>query len=356
MSSFPSLTEEHVLGLISDNCPELIALLDANGFFIYSNRAHLIRLGRSTESLLGATLFELIHPEDATDFEKTIVKSAGRHAVFQITARWLCEGRRTARFDSLGKWIGTDGGCSQYLLLCSREVIRGDVDDNKGTTYPELCADASQLLARAEGEKNAVARAIHDDLGQRLTAASLELSLWKAELDVGQSKSVNTIREKIAVLTELVGGMIAFTRTVSATLRPRVLEEFGLAAAIEWHLEKVQKRTGAACGFTAERAKMEMDPFVAAQVFRIVEEVVQLRLNCGCKGLNVRLLTQENAMALVFEDSGADRRITSEICARVRLLGGEVNISNEEKSIVIALPVKPVARLLNQPVFERVAG
>lgn len=347
MSSNPSLTDEHVLGLISDNCPELIALLDANGFFLYSNTAHLIRLGRSVESLVGSTVFELIHPEDAAEFEKTIVSSGKRHAVFHVSARWQREGGRAARFDSLGKWISADGGRSQYLLLCSREALRSDAPEKAAAASPELRADAAQLLARAEGEKNQVARDIHDDLGQRLTAASLELSLWKTELDVGQSKSVNAIREKIAVLTELVNGMIGFTRKVSATLRPRVLEEFGLTAALEWHLEKVQKQTGVACSFTTEREKIEVDPFVAAQVFRIAEEVVQLRVRGGCKGLHVRLLTQDDALALVFEDSGKERRLTPEICARVRLLGGEVDLSNEEKSIVIALPLRLAGPLLD---------
>lgn len=346
MNRNPSLTDEHVLGLISDNCPELIALLDANGFFIYSNTAHLIRLGRSAESLVGSTVLDLIHPEDAAEFEKTITSSAQRRAVFNISARWQREEGRSPRFDSLGKWISADGGQSQYLLLCSREAPCGSAAE-KAPASPELRADAARLLARAEAEKNQVARDIHDDLGQRLTAASLELSLWKAELDAGQSKSVNAIREKIAVFTELVNGMIAFTRKVSATLRPRVLEEFGLTAALEWHLEKVQKQTGVACNFTTEREKIDVDSFVAAQIFRIAEEVIQLRLRHGCKSLHVRLLAQDDALAVVFEDSGKERRLTPEICARVRLLGGEVDLSNDEKSIVIALPLKLAAPLLN---------
>lgn len=347
MSHHPSLTDEHVLGLISDNCPELIALLDANGSFIYSNTAHLIRLGRSAESLVGSTVFELIHPEDAAEFEKTIVSSGKRRAVFNVSARWHREGGRAARFDSLGKWISADGGRSQYLLLCSREALRSEAAEKAAAASPELRADAARLLARAEGEKNQVARDIHDDLGQRLTAASLELALWKTELDAGHSKSVNAIREKIAVFTELVNGMIGFTRKVSATLRPRVLEEFGLTAALEWHLEKVQKQSGVACSFTAEPGKMDVDPFVAAQVFRVAEEVIQLRVHRGCKGLHVRLLTQDDALALVFEDSGKERRLTPEICARVRLLGGEVDLSNDEKSIVIALPLKLAGPLVD---------
>ena len=345
MSRKQSFTEENVLGLIFDNCPDLISLVDTNGFLVYSNNAHFIRLGRSAESLAGASLFELIHPEDAAEFENVIKNAAQRCAVFEVTARWLKEDGRSARFDSLGKWISPDASRSHYLLLCSREILPTGQKNPENPESPEsvpsdVRADATRLLARAEGEKNHVARVIHDDLGQKLTAISLELSLWKTELDSGQSKSVNSIREKIAVLGDLVNGLIQSTRQVTATLRPRVLEEFGLSAALEWHLEKVQKKTGMACSFSADRDRLDMEPFIAAQIFKIAEEIVELRVRAGCRSLQVRAITQDDVVAVVFEDSGQERELTPDICARVRLLGGQIEISDPERSIVIALPTQ----------------
>lgn len=199
-------------------------------------------------------------------------------------------------------------------------------------------ADAARLLARAEAEKTQVARAIHDDLGQQLTALNLELSVWKSELDSDQSKSLPAIRKKIAVLSQLTDGLIGFTRQVTGHLRPRVLEEFGLAAALEWHLKKVQKQTGLACRFSGGRGKIGLDKFVAAQLFRISEEVIARRAQAGGKSLLVRLLTQGDAVVLVFEDSGQKRRVSSEVSARVRLLGGEIAVNNGKKSIVVTLP------------------
>jgi len=346
MSNIPLLTDENLLGLISDNCPDLIALVDVNGFFVYSNAAHFVRLGRSAESLVGVALFELIHPEDATQFEKTILGGAKRPTPFEASARWLRESGRNAHFDSLGKWISADGGRSQYLLLCSRETSATPQKPPESAS-DNLRDDAARLLACAEGEKNQVARIIHDTLGQRLTALSLELSLWKTELHGGHSKSVNAIREKIAVLGELVNGLIQGTRQVTATLRPRVLEEFGLRAALEWHMEKAQKKLGMACSFSADCEKLEMDTFVAAQAFRIAEEIVELRARAGCRSLHLRALIQEDAVALVFEDSGKERQLTPDISARVRLLGGEIEISNQEQSIVIALPTRLSASSLD---------
>ena len=337
--SIRSSTEESVLGLISDNCPDLIALIDVNGFFVYSNHAHFVRLGRTVESLVGVAVYELIHPEDAGEFERAIMAAVKQRTVFDLSARWLHESGRSAQFDSLCKWIWADGGRSQYLLICSREVPAPESPE-ADEVPAELRNNATRLLACAEAEKNQVARIIHDDLGQKLTAMSLELSLWKAELDAGQSKSVNAIREKIAVLGNFLNGLIQSTRQVTATLRPRVLEEFGLCAALEWHLEKAQKRTGMSCSFSSECDKLEIDAFIAAQTFKVAEEIIELRARGGCRSLHVRALAQDEAVALVFEDSGKERKLTPEISARVRLLGGQIEISNEDRSIIVALPVR----------------
>ena len=340
MKSHSPPADENLLELIPEHCPDLLALLDVNGLFLYGNAAHFLRLGRSVESLLGTTVFELLHPEDAPAFEKAVVGRAAKRTVFRLSARWLKDEGQTARFDSIGKWIPADKGRSYYLLLSSREAL-----PEKDTAQPvddsaELRADATRLLARAEGEKTRVARAIHDDLGQKLTALSLELSLWKTELEQGRSKSVNAIREKLAVLGDLTNGMIDFTRQVTATLRPRVLEEFGLTAALEWHLEKVQRQTGLLCSFDADPEKLKVEPFVAAQIFCIAEEIIAVRAQAGGRSLQVRLLRQDDAVALTFEDSGRERRLPPEICARVRLLGGEIEVNGPERLIAVALPLK----------------
>jgi len=340
MKQSPPLAEENLLELIPEHCPDLLALLDVNGLFLYGNAAHFLRLGRSPESLLGTMVFELIHPDDVADFEKAVTGRAARRTVFRVSGRWLKEDGTPARFDSIGKWIPADKGRSYYLLLSSREVLVQKSSAPVAEDAAVLRTDAAKLLARAESERTGVARAIHDDLGQKLTALSLELSLWKTELGQGRSKSVNAIREKLATFGDLLNGMIGATRQITSTLRPRVLEEFGLAAALEWHLEKVQKQSGASCTFTAEREKIEVDAFVAAQIFRIAEEIITARIEAGAKNLHVRLLAQDDAVALTFEDAVKQRRLATDTVARVRLLGGEIEINAAEGMIVVALPIR----------------
>lgn len=346
------IAEDNLMELIPEHCPDLMALLDVNGLFLYGNRAHLLRLGRNVEALVGTAIFELIHPDDAPAFEEAIVSRGSKRTAFRLIGRWLREDAIPSRFESIGKWISADGGRSYYLLLCSREMTAEKAMLITESDAAELRADAAKLLALAEKEKNEIARAIHDDLGQKLTAVSLELALWKAEIDQGQSKSLNAIREKMAVLGGLVNSTIAFTRKITCSLRPRVLEEFGLIAAIEWHLEKVQKQTGLSCTFASDGLKPDMDVFFEAQIFRIVEEIIASRVHANCHSLHVCLRFQEDLVAIVFEDSGKDRLVGGEICARVRLLGGEIEVNREEQMIAVAFSHKPPFHYSTSPCFS----
>lgn len=221
----------------------------------------------------------------------------------------------------------------------------GLFDENAAVN--ELRADAARLLAQVEGEKNRVARAIHDELGQKLTVLSLQLSLWKMELDNGQSRSVTAIREKIAGLSDLLNSMIGFTHTVSGSLRPRVLEEFGLCASLEWLSEKLQKEYGVRCTFKADRPKVLVDPFLAIQIFRLAEELASLRIAAGARSLNVQLFAHEEAIGLIFEDGGLSKKLTPEILSRVRLLSGEIENRPSEHTILVTIPLKLGTDLLH---------
>ena len=96
-----------------------------------------------------------------------------------------------------------------------------------------------------EAERTRIAREIHDDLGQMLTALMMDLS-W-LEDRVTKPREVATrhqLVEKVEQMSKLVGRTMDTVRTIAAELRPGVLDELGLKAAIEWQCADFQKRTG----------------------------------------------------------------------------------------------------------------
>jgi PAS domain S-box-containing protein len=332
-----AFTQENMLGLISDHCPDLLALIDINGAFLYSNAAHLVRLGRSAESLQGCTIFDLLHPEDIERVEKALQVSSRRHTLLRVSARWVRDPGRSASFESLGKWVSADEGRSQYLLLASREISDAAAQAQTNGELMSLQREAALLLGRLEAERTQVARTIHDDLGQKLTAISIELSLWKADVDKGESRSVHAIREKISILSELANGMIGATRSLTTSLRPRILEEFGVVAAIEWLLEKFQRRTGIATHFSAKPEKLELDSFTSLQLFRVMDDLTRSMDESASK-LQIRIEKRAGMAVLRMQGDGGGTKPAPEVSARVRIAGGEIEC--ERGAIVISLPLK----------------
>ena len=117
-----------------------------------------------------------------------------------------------------------------------------------------------RLQAAREEERTRIAREIHDELGQVLAALSLETSLLESRLSAKQMK----LRRKAAAMSRLIASTIQTVQRVSADLRPVMLDDLGLAAAVQWQIGEFQKRTGLACNFQIDLHGQELDRECAA--------------------------------------------------------------------------------------------
>ncbi|MGD8724988.1 MAG: histidine kinase, partial [Desulfobacterales bacterium] len=102
---------------------------------------------------------------------------------------------------------------------------------------------SAHLQVVREEERTRIARRIHDDLGQAMTALKIDLSWLNKKL----ADEREIIREKLKSMVVLIDETIGTVHNVSEDLRPGILDDFGLAAAIEWQAEEFQKRTSIQC-------------------------------------------------------------------------------------------------------------
>ena len=107
---------------------------------------------------------------------------------------------------------------------------------------------SARLSSAREEEAARIARARHDELGSALTSLKWDLE----EIDntcavAGSQGSVSALRAKIATMTKLIDDTINMVRRIASELRPRLLDDLGLAAAIEWQAQQFQARTGIIC-------------------------------------------------------------------------------------------------------------
>jgi PAS domain S-box-containing protein len=157
------------------------------------------------------------------------------------------------------------------------------------------------LQSVREEESTRVARKIHDELGQSLTALQMDMS-WLINRLPADNES---IREKTRSMSELVDSTIESVHNITTELRPSLLDDLGLPTAIEWQAADFQKRSGIRCQAYIYCANGDMDKELATTIFRIFQEtltnIVRHAKATQCK---VCLTEKEKELCLEVTDNG----------------------------------------------------
>src|SRR5690606_18556556 len=101
----------------------------------------------------------------------------------------------------------------------------------------------ARLQATREEERARIAREVHDDLGQQLTSIKMDIAWLRKKLREQQEP----LLKKTRAMAELIDTTVQSVRRITQELRPGILDDFGLLAAIEWQVQEFQTRTGIEC-------------------------------------------------------------------------------------------------------------
>jgi two-component system sensor histidine kinase UhpB len=137
------------------------------------------------------------------------------------------------------------------------------------TSKEQLRKLLASVQAEHEVEKGRFARTLHDDLSQKLTALLIELSLLEAALPVNSTEA-----QKVASLSEIVSSVSQSVRRLTNDLRLKILDEFGLVAALRHESQRFVKEHGVHINIWPEELKVGIDCDAAATIFRIFRQVV----------------------------------------------------------------------------------
>jgi len=205
------------------------------------------------------------------------------------------------------------------------------------------------LQAAIEGERTRIAREIHDELGQDLTALTMDIAWLKKKLH-GRTQAVE---EKLRSMSELAGRTIGEVKRLCTDLRPAVLDDLGLSEAVEWQAADFEKRTGIRCRLMLASEKIDLQGDYITTVFRIIQEILtNVSRHAGADEVEIILVEKDGWVRLKVKDNGrgiAEEKISNPqsfgligIQERVRLLNGEVRIRgarNRGTTVEVAIPL-----------------
>jgi signal transduction histidine kinase len=233
--------------------------------------------------------------------------------------------------------------------LQEKEGERARADEELRNSYRQLRDLSLYLQTAREEERTRIAREIHDELGQGLTALKMDLSWLKKRL----LPDPQALHEKAASMEGLIDATIQIVQRLSGELRPGILDDLGLAAAMQWQAEEFRKRTGIPCGVRPGPDDISLDRGRSTAIFRIFQEALtNVARHAGATEVTASLEVSEASVVLKVQDNG--RGIKPEEIAsptsfgligireRVHFLGGQVDImgvENKGTTITVTVPI-----------------
>jgi PAS domain S-box-containing protein len=292
---------------------------------------------------------ERLHPEDRPKIVQGLQEAAVQNKSYAVDYRIVLPNGSLKHIHDVVYPVADEAG-----QIVERYGVVMDVTERK-QAEAELQRSVDQLRALAarvqdarEEERKRVAREIHDELGQALTSIKIDLSSLIHEFPPEPQQL-----KRIEFISGIVDQTIKSVRRISTELRPGILDDLGLIAAVEWAAEEFETRNGAKCRLDLPENDGAIDPDRATAIFRILQETltnVARHANATC--VDVRLVKEPGGVILEVRDNG--KGATGEQLAateslgirgmreRALLLGGELviqGIPGQGTSIRVTIPL-----------------
>jgi PAS domain S-box-containing protein len=310
-----------------------------DGTLAYVNPAAVRMTGYTRDELLRLKIWDLLHPDVRPAVEARLrARQGGENIVEQNEVPMLIKGGET-------RWITyTAGrviiqGKPAIIAMATDVTERKQAEEQLRASREQLRALSARLLSAREEERKSIAREIHDELGQALTGLIIELSWLEDRLAaLPDADYARPLLGKVESMLRLADSTVESVRRIAAELRPGLLDDFGLVAAIEWHAQEFEQRTGVGCQVTSELDETTLSPEQATALFRIAQEALtNVARHAAATAAVVRLFREGGQLVLRVEDNG--RGIGAEKSSpsgslgilgmreRAALLGGSVQIT-----------------------------
>ena len=243
-------------------------------------------------------------------------------------------------------------------MLSAELAERSLTEQRLRASEENLRALAGHLQSVREEERIHIAREIHDELGQALTGLKFDIN---ALAKAASNAEDPAIADKTSGLCQQIDRIINSVRRIASGLRPEVLDEIGLAAAIEWQAREFQRRTGIRCLVEIAPGFRDPDKERSTALFRIFQELLtNVARHANATRVSVHLADTDDSLVLKVEDNGRgiqEQEIESPrslgflgLRERVLAFGGSIDVKGQEgrgTTVSVDIPL-----LVHQPVFH----
>ena len=347
---------EEVRKLIMNAALDAIICIDLRGCItVWNPQAERMFGWRETE-LIGQVLDETIIPHRYREAHRKGIahyQETGNGKILNKVIEISALHRSGREFPIELAIVPVKQGSEEFFCAFIRDITqRKKADENLKRSYDEIRRLASHLQNVREEERLIISREIHDQLGQQLTIMKMDMGWLKRKLVLDDNEIA---REKLDELNSIIEETIRTVRKIAADLRPGLLDDLGLGAALEWHINEFEKRTGISVLYEGLNDEIELSMAAKTGLFRIVQEALtNVARYANARKVKVKLMRDDEQLSLMIQDDGIGfdkekvyAKKTFGIVGmreRTAMMGGSYNLESapgKGTTIVVGVPLVP---------------
>ena len=322
------------LGAIVESSSDAILSVTPDGFVTTWNGGAERLFGYTANEMIGRSILTIIPAHLSRDRAWELATLRGRHDIQSYDAVRLTKDGRyidvsvtlSPLKDALGQFVGvskvirdiSERKRAEVLLRQAHEALEIRVQERTAelsAANHSLRILSNRLMQVQEEERSRLARDLHDEVGQLLTALKIDLQDIQHG-EVGEAR-LGSLTDSL----ELVDRLLTQVRSLALDLRPSLLDDLGLVPALRWYVNRQAERNGWILSLSVERITGRIPAPIEVSCFRVVQEALtNIAKYAKAKTVDLTLCRQDQDVTLIIQDDGVGFDV---MLAKQRALGGQ---------------------------------
>jgi len=292
----------HRMWLVFDSMSEGIAIADLEGHVLQTNRAFTDMFGiEDIAAFVGESVYSLAVPADRATAGECHAEALREGMSGSYSLEMMRADGSTFPARMSVSLVRDRGGESVGLTAAIEDLTAVRRVEELQESQSQLRELADHLQQAREEERTGIARELHDELGQALTALKMDLG-WLRQR-VGSDDA--SFMSKVEGMTKLIDNTSDTVRKISSELRPGILDDLGLVVAMGWQADEFERRKGIPCAFVSDADDLQLDPRLATALFRVFQEcLTNVARHAEASSVVSELIVQEGVLRLSVSDDG----------------------------------------------------
>ncbi|MBD3415046.1 MAG: PAS domain S-box protein [Candidatus Aminicenantes bacterium] len=293
---------EQEISTITDNVPALVSYVDKDGYYRFINKQYKEWFGIPKKEILGKHYTQVLGKAAQKRIKDYIKKAlSGKQVSYEEKLPYKLGGTRWVKADYVPD-VDDEGDISGFFALVTDITDRKQTEKAIERHKQELQHLSSQLMHAQEEERQKISQELHDELGQMLTALSINLS----SLDKLRTKEYDSqIRERLEESIQLVDTMSEQLNEMILNLRPSMLDDLGLIPTLRWYVKQFKDRNQSKVNLRVTPSKQQLTKDIETVLYRIIQEALtNTAKHAQAENVQVSINRRKASLKVTIQDDG----------------------------------------------------